>query len=116
MNNLRGHKSWKWYGYAGHLIISRDCAYHLNTRVGSFVVSTVGAYYPKGQKEMERIGAGKHDFFETYVFHCMGEVNGDAVVNHSEIDGKRYKNSRKAEAGHYAMCWKWRAKDKEAEK
>lgn len=41
---MQAHESWKWYGYAGHLIVAARCAYHLCTRVGDVLVSTVGDY------------------------------------------------------------------------
>jgi hypothetical protein len=113
MRYLHSHNSWRWYGYAGHLIVSRDCDYHLNTRVGNFVVSTVGAYYPDDQVKMKIIGSGKKDFFETCVFRCTEEVDGYAVVDYLDIDSKRYEKSIKAESGHYTMCWKWHFMGKE---
>ena len=65
---------WVWYGYPGHLCVGRRCAYHLSTRIGSYLVSTVGAYYPLGSGKMETIGGGEADYFETMVFHCEGET------------------------------------------
>lgn len=37
---------WNWFGCAGHLIVGKDCRFHLFTKVGKFVVSTVGEYLP----------------------------------------------------------------------
>ena len=37
---------WVWMPHAGHLIVSRDCRFHLATYVGKCVVSTVGEYLP----------------------------------------------------------------------
>lgn len=37
---------WEWFGQAGHLIIGQDCRFHLCTKVGSYLVSTVGEYLP----------------------------------------------------------------------
>lgn len=37
---------WVWMPHAGHLIVSRDCQFHLTTCVGDFIVSTVGEYLP----------------------------------------------------------------------
>lgn len=99
---------WKWYGYAGHLIVSARCAYHLCTRIGDYLVSTVGDYRPDGKKR-ETIGAGDAAFFETYVFKCGGEgSSGDPIVaDLSEIDGERYAESIEAERGHYRYCEKY---------
>lgn len=37
---------WEWFGSPGHFICSHDCRFHLCTRVGSVLVSTVGQYFP----------------------------------------------------------------------
>ena len=37
---------WIWMPHPGHLIVARDCRFHLNTCVGDFIVSTVGEYLP----------------------------------------------------------------------
>ena len=39
--------TWKWFGAAGHLIVGRWCRFHLCTQVGSWLVSTVGEYWPE---------------------------------------------------------------------
>ena len=107
------HESWKWYGYAGHLIVSRRCAYHLCTRVGNYLVSTVGAYYQDpGDDKLTPVGSGSDEFFETFVFVCSGEHDGDPIVKeYVEIFGVRYNNSLDAELGHYETCWKYHNKD-----
>ena len=37
---------WEWFGHSGHLIVGRDCRFHLCTYVGGHIVSTVGEYLP----------------------------------------------------------------------
>ena len=37
---------WKWFGNAGHFICARDCRFHLCTKIGKYLVSTVGQYFP----------------------------------------------------------------------
>jgi hypothetical protein len=37
---------WRWFGCAAHLVVARDCRFHLATQVGDFLVSTVGEYVP----------------------------------------------------------------------
>lgn len=101
---------WKWYGYAGHLIVASRCAYHLSTRIGGYLVSTVGDFRRDGDvKTRETIGAGDDAFFETFVFKCDGEeASGDPnVVAFSEIDRERYATSIEAERGHYRFCDKY---------
>jgi hypothetical protein len=38
--------SWIWMPHPGHFICAFDCRFHLNTKVGSVIVSTVGEYFP----------------------------------------------------------------------
>ncbi len=35
-------KNWKWYGKPGHFICADQCKFHLCTKVGRYLVSTVG--------------------------------------------------------------------------
>jgi hypothetical protein len=42
-------QDWKWFGHAGHLIVSSSCRFHLCTQVGAYLVSTVGEYWPDRQ-------------------------------------------------------------------
>lgn len=100
----------KWYGYAGHFIGGKNCAYHLATRINGYLISTVGDYY-NSEGIRTTIGAGEDAWFETYVFECSGEdKDGNPEwVNWSEIDGERYADSNAAEAGHYRYLAKYRA-------
>jgi hypothetical protein len=50
---------WKWFGNAGHLIVSRWCRFHLCTLIGDYVVSTVGEYWP--ERQVREIHAEVHD-------------------------------------------------------
>lgn len=108
MKELRGHESWKWYGYAGHLVVAHRCAYHLCTRVDRYLISTVGAYFQNPlHNVMTPLGGSSDDFFETYVFKFFGEKNGDPQTDYNEVDSERYSTSRDAEIGHYRFCWKY---------
>ena len=46
MKILYPRNSWQWFGDPGHLIVARDCRFHLCTKVGPWLVSTVGKYLP----------------------------------------------------------------------
>lgn len=37
---------WVWMPHPGHLIVSSDCRFSLNTYVGGYIVSTVGEWWP----------------------------------------------------------------------
>jgi hypothetical protein len=103
----QSRSGWKWYGYAGHFIGGASCAYHLCTRVGGHLVSTVGDYRNREGKR-EKLGAGEDSFFETFVFKCDGEdEHGNPILDFSEIDGERYADSLSAERGHYSFCEKY---------
>lgn len=90
---------WRWFGCAGHLIVSANCRFHLCTQVGDYLVSTVGEYFPddsvreslaqsrgvvlKGRGDerradyMKKIGfeeIGYKRLYETMVFRVTGEV------------------------------------------
>lgn len=111
-------KDWKWYGYAGHFIGGKSCAYHLATRIGDYLISTVGDYRPRGQDHAEPIGAGEDALFETMVFPCAGEEEtGDPIVTDwGSIDGERYAKSIDAERGHYRYCHMYAAKRRKRKK
>jgi len=40
-------KNWKWYGHAAHFICGHLCRFHLATKVGKYLVSTVGELWPE---------------------------------------------------------------------
>lgn len=98
---------WVWQGHAGHFIHSSRCEFRLATRVGAFLISTVGDYYLEG-KGYSPIGSN-NIHFETMVFHAAGTQDcGCAVVSDfREIEGSRYQSAAAAQAGHMATCRKY---------
>lgn len=104
---------WVWYGFACHFAGGSKCRYHMGTRIGGYLISTVGAYYPTGQNnERKTLSAGADSFFETMVFVCPGETSdGDPIHSGSEIDTTRYKKSIDAEHGHRRICDEYAAKE-----
>ena len=106
---------WRWCGMPGHLIVASYCRFHLTTQVGSFRVSTVGAYYPDGDRApMQTIGAGDDAFYETLVFRTTDAADEGcpaccAVADWCEIDGKRYATSEHANIGHMEFCLRYSA-------
>ena len=40
-------KDWKWFGLAGHFIMGHACRFHLTTKVGGHLVSTIGQLWPE---------------------------------------------------------------------
>lgn len=52
-------EEWEWFGHAGHLIVARWCRFHMATKVGDYLVSTVGEYWP--ERPVREIHAKVHD-------------------------------------------------------
>jgi len=113
--------NWKWFGYAGHLIVSSQCLFHLWTQVGKYLISTVGNYCPnigkpdtdKDRYKMKTIGAGKDSFFETYVFKYDGMADCGCCPepeDWSEIDGDRSATAIEAQKIHMKYCLKYARK------
>ena len=104
---------WKWHGTAAHFIGSASCLHHVCTRVGKYVISTVGDYRPNGpNSDAERIGCDRK--FETFVFKALrGECAcGCGLPNFraSEIDSLAANDHKTANANHMKMCRKWAKK------
>lgn len=114
-------EKWKWYGMAGHFIVADKCLHHLCTRVGRYLISTVGNYYPNGSRiglksEREEIGCGR--LFETFVFD-LGRKPGECECGcglpkpqggMSEIDALPANDEKTADANHMKMCRKYARK------
>jgi hypothetical protein len=105
---------WKWFGNAGHLCISNWCCFHLTTRVGEYLVSTVGEYYPPHVNEILRPKApsdiGYKRLYETMVFKC-GKVCecgcGMPTQAGNELAFMPYMKAGEATKGHMKMCEKY---------
>ena len=97
---------WIWYGFPQHdEEHSPHCIFHLATRVGNVMVSTIGANFPRrgGDGRMHRVSSGA--YYETLVMECRGEdTNGDPVLVMPELRRDTYLDSRAAEDGHREMC------------
>ena len=122
---------WVWMPHPGHLVVSRDCKFHLNTYVGGYIVSTVGEYLPDSQvreilaksrgielsgrwlkkNDWEEIGSGRK--YETMVFPA--KIAEDKccpffAYDWSTLDFDGYNDAGEAFAGHQKMCKKWASK------
>ena len=75
--------------------------------IGNRLVSTVGAFYPDWDREIESI-AGPDAYYETMVFECDGEDNGGNpnILSCGELECERYKGSLAAEQGHRDACYR----------
>lgn len=98
------------YGHAGHFICADRCLFHLCTKVGRYLVSSVGSYRSTDlSPQPEEIGSGRT--YETLVFELNGEECpcGCSQPQHNgmELDGDGYTDAYSANLGHAAMCEKW---------
>lgn len=116
---MKSHAGWVWHGYPTHFISGMNCAFHLGTSVersstritaslGWFLVSTVG-HLRRDHGEVDTLGAGRYDFFETMVFRLSKKVLWDVHGNPNYNSGRtvkvvRYPDSVGAELGHYLLC------------
>ena len=60
---------WEWFGSAGHFICGQDCRFHLCTKVGPWLVSTVGELLPD---------SNSWDIYADRVGGIPPELRGDA--------------------------------------
>lgn len=76
-------EDWQWFGNAGHFICSPHCRFHLCTKVGDYLVSTVGEYVPDSQVMRvlansrnailpEKGDAVEHEFLKRFGFEEIG--------------------------------------------
>ena len=119
-------EKWEWFGLPGHFICGQWCRFHLCTKVGKYLVSSVGMYvHPRNSGASERtegewlaknpngeeIGCGR--FYETFVFkagpRCEAKVCncGQPTIDGHELDTLVANDVGTATKNHMAMCQKW---------
>jgi hypothetical protein len=97
--------SWKWYGNAGHLVVSEKCRFHLATTIGDLLVSTVGDYFPDGNGSQTEIGSNR--MYETMVFSAKELCEcgcGMPEIDGNELECVGYNDRAAANVGHMEMC------------
>lgn len=107
---------WRWFGMAGHFICGSDCLHHMATKVGKYLISTVGEMRrrrPDGSwSSPEEIGSGRT--FETMVFKLAGGECGCGCglpsIIPSEIDFLPANDHKTADANHLKLCRKYARK------
>jgi hypothetical protein len=126
MQNVTPQSEWEWFGTPGHHIMAFWCRFHLTTKVGEYLVSTVGELvHPvnlEGGQDALRwqrknwpgaeVGCGR--YYETMVFHtsslCEADLCGQCgMPNHNGhgLDMLGYQTAAEANRGHMAMCRKY---------
>jgi hypothetical protein len=115
---------WEWFGSAAHFCCGRWCRFHMATRVGPVVVSTLGEYVHPSRSggseraEAERLGTnrpgedvGHGRKYETAVFRAGPRCGCGCGV--PEYGGgwlevvAGYATAAEATAGHRAACERW---------
>jgi len=101
----------KWYGNAGHFCAAINCAFHLCTEVGEYLISTVGEYRQPEDKEISIIGVGTKGFYETFVFKTDGARCkcgcGLPEINLLSVEEIIYATPKEANEGHMDLCRKY---------
>jgi hypothetical protein len=117
---------WEWFGNVGHFICGRWCRFHLCTKVGKYLISTVGEYvHPRHSKgsELAEIKWLQKNWpgediryqkkYETMVFvageRCAikGCDCGLPSIGGEELDMMGYNTAGEATRGHMELCLKW---------
>ncbi|HUX39330.1 MAG TPA: hypothetical protein VMV44_15630 [Rectinemataceae bacterium] len=83
------------------------------TKVGKYLISTVGDYFPMNAEKREEIGYKR--FYETMVFKAGKPCKADGcrcgmpAIDGQELDFAPYNTAEDAQEGHLAMCEKYEA-------
>ena len=110
---------WQWFGNAGHFVGSSKCRFHLCTRVGDVLVSTVGQYLVhEGDRHFTEIGV--HRKYETMVFRVDGPPCSEAGCDcgmprlraYKVLESAGYNGAGAATEGHLELCRKWDKKER----
>jgi hypothetical protein len=119
---------WLWFGTAAHFCCGRWCRFHLATKVGKYLISTMGEFVSprnSGGSEVtegawlkenypgEDIGYGRK--YETFVFRlgketCPCGCGLPVLSKWSEIDSLGANDAKTATENHRKLCDKWSKK------
>jgi hypothetical protein len=102
---------WQPIGYPMHFAGRHKCAFRLATMIESkVVVSTIGAYLPEGNTQLEPMGgatcAEDEMFFETYVFAVKRVENGMPIIG-DQLYAERCRTEQEAYKLHHDSCMKF---------
>lgn len=107
---------WKWFGHPAHFILGQRCRFHMATKAGKYLISTVGELPKTGTTvelmQWDTLGASEC-FYETFVFlagrKCSSKNCGCGLpdISGMEVDSLRSITAGEATKTHYRMCKKW---------
>ncbi len=113
---------WQWFGFSAHFCCGEWCRFHMATRIGDLLVSTVGKYvHPRnsgasenserewlaGNPEGEDIGYDRK--YETMMFRVDGECAcgcGQPTIDGHELEARGANDSKLARENHMMVCRK----------
>lgn len=118
---------WEWFGHPGHFICARWCRFHMTTKAGAWLVSTVGEMVPphrSGGSEATEAAWLKDNYpgedigynrkYETMVFLAGAPCSAEGCncglpfpEDYSERDALGANDAATARANHLEMCHKW---------
>lgn len=110
-------EDWVWYGHAGHFICSTKCLFRLATKVGLYLISTIGDQFSEGRSNPIPLGLAEDDLFETMVFSLKGakkcKCGCDQLMptDWGELLVRRYSTSALAREGHINVCLEFAKKE-----
>jgi hypothetical protein len=127
---------WEWFGNAAHFMGGPWCRFHLATKVGNYLVSTIGEwvhpYWSRWKEEPRMDGSRAHLLgdaldshghrFKTAVFlareRCESAACGCTMPQPSgrELDSAGYNTRAEATRGHMALCHTWAEATKHQDK
>lgn len=95
---------WIWMPHAGHCIIGHMCRFHLTTKVGKYIISTIGEWWPERSsreitasiKDKKWHEKNKHLFGDEYDFAYFkkfgySEIGCDRIYETMVFKAKKNK-------------------------
>jgi hypothetical protein len=109
MSEVIPESEWVWQGHAGHFCGADYCKFRLSTRVGSYLISTIGDYLPAGTNTCTPLTSDPTSFFETSVFRAGEalECGCTYMDSPSPLEGVHYETAAAAQRGHVDLCKKY---------
>ena len=94
---------WEWFGDAGHFICAKDCQFHLCTKVGNYLVSTVGRRWPcRASREIHAqaydpqwLAANRHRLGDDFDGAYMDRFGYDTVGCDREFETMVFKAGKR---------------------
>lgn len=103
--NLSSEAGWRWYGYGVPYPLAALCNFHLCTKAGGFLISTIGDYRPIEDKIQPLYN--NLEYLSVIQEFDYEDPFGTPVVYKEELETRGYRSAIEAERGHYLLCRKY---------